>query len=328
MELANQTSSHTPLPLVLTDDTGNAIDIEIRHDGYVNATKLCQAVGKFWNNYTSNAKTKEFLTELSKVEKIPVENRPTGNPVGQISSGNGTKALVHIGISRTQNTWVHPDVAIHLAQWASARFGVAVSRLVRRYQTGQVTTQESINASAELAQTVSVVDGEQDEEVPAIEAGWSQSRMDSIHVTKAKNEVARSSSIGDYAKLANISNQLALNFHGTTKQFKSDHNIPQKYSLPDVMNKTALSRRIIAECGMGMHLRHNSQELGAMTPKERNESYQKRKDEIKIACDILVLGSPGIIPVSEADEKKKRLNLKRKAGEIEPSYIARSLLVQ
>lgn len=324
MELANQTSSHTPLPLVLTDDTGNAIDIEIRHDGYVNATKLCQAMGKLWKHYNSNAKTKEFLTELSKVEKIPVTDLLVGKPTTSFPS----RCLVELGRNQHQNTWVHPDVAISLAQWASARFGVAVSRLVRRYQTGQVTTQESINASAELAQTVSFVDGEPDEEVPAIEAGWSQSRMDSIHVTKAKNEVARSSSIGDYAKLANISNQLALNFHGTTKQFKSDHNIPQKYSLPDVMNKTALSRRIIAECGMGMHLRHNSQELGAMTPKERNESYQKRKDEIKIACDILVLGSPGIIPVSEADEKKKRLNLKRKAGEIEPSYIARSLLVQ
>ena len=53
---------------------------------------------------------------------------------------------------------MHPDVAIHLAQWASPRFGVAVSKLVRRYQTGKVTTGESIAASRQLADQVKFVD--------------------------------------------------------------------------------------------------------------------------------------------------------------------------
>lgn len=332
MELVNQNNSST-LPLVLTDETGNAINIEIRPDGYVNATKLCQAIGKEWKNYYKSSGTGCFLEELSKYEKIPVAFRPVPFGAGQISPRTGTGALVHIGISRTQNTWVHPDVAIHLAQWASPRFGVAVSRLVRRYQMGQVTTQESINASVDLAQTLSTVDEEPGGDVvPAIEAGWLQTRMDSIHVTKVRNGVVKSTlrsggAIADYANLANISNQLALNFQGTTKRFKSEHHIPQKYSLPDVMNKNALARRVIAECGMGAHLLCNSEALAAMTLKERNESYQKRKDEIKVACDILIIGAPGLIPVSEADEKKKSLMLKRKTGEIEPSYEARSLLV-
>jgi len=156
MELANE-NSNTQLPLVLVDDTGNAVNIEIRPDGYINATKLCQAMGKEWKNYYNNAKTKEFLAELSKVEKISVEIRPVG-PTGQIASRTGTGALVHIGISRTQNTWIQPDVAINLAQWASPRFGVAVSRLVRRYQTGQVSTEESIAASRVLAGHISLVD--------------------------------------------------------------------------------------------------------------------------------------------------------------------------
>jgi len=336
MELAPQNPASALLPLVLTDSTGKVILIEIRQpDGYVNATKLCQEGGKLWQNYYQNAKTKEFLAALSEEERIsiapgkPTPTNSTGNQRGNVPAPE--KYLVESGKNRFQHTWVHPDVAIHLAQWASARFGVAVSRLVRRYQTGQVTTQESINASAQLAENAIIVEDDPVEEgVPAIEADWPQSRIDSIHVTKAKNEVVKSSlpkpAVGDYANLANISNQLALNFQGTTKQFKSDHNIPSKYSLPDVMNKPALSRRIFAECGMGMYLQHNSAELSTMTQKERNESYRKRKDEIKVACDILVFGAPGIIPLSEADGKRKSLTLKRKAGEIEPSYYARSLL--
>src|SRR5215217_1171 len=153
MEIASHVESCT-LPLVLTNDDGNLINIEIRPDGYVNATKLCQAMGKFWKHYNSNDKTKEFLAELSKVEKIPVETHSVGKP----TEYSVDRVLVQIGTSKSQHTWVHPDVAIHLAQWASPRFGVAVSRLVRRYQTGQVTTNESINASVELAKTVSVVD--------------------------------------------------------------------------------------------------------------------------------------------------------------------------
>ena len=72
MELVNQ-NNYSSVPLVLTDETGNAIDIEIRPDGYVNATKLCQAMGKEWKHYYQPAKTKEYLQALSNYEKIPVE---------------------------------------------------------------------------------------------------------------------------------------------------------------------------------------------------------------------------------------------------------------
>src|SRR5215217_6398610 len=153
MEIASHVESCT-LPLVLTNDDGNLINIEIRPDGYVNATKLCQAMGKFWKHYNSNDKTKEFLAELSKVEKIPVETHSVGKP----TEYSVDRVLVQIGTSKSQHTWVHPDVAIHLAQWASPRFGVAVSRLVRRYQTGQVTTEESLAASRALAGQISLVD--------------------------------------------------------------------------------------------------------------------------------------------------------------------------
>lgn len=38
-----------------------------------------------------------------------------------------------------QGTWVHPDLAIHLAQWCSPQFGLAVGRLVQKWFSGELT---------------------------------------------------------------------------------------------------------------------------------------------------------------------------------------------
>ena len=37
----------------------------IREDGYVNATSLCKAGGKYFHDYFRNKKTKEYLKKLS-----------------------------------------------------------------------------------------------------------------------------------------------------------------------------------------------------------------------------------------------------------------------
>lgn len=98
-------------------------------DGYVNATAMCQAVGKKFNDYSRLKYTKEFLNELVIVTGIPVTTL-----IIQKQAGNKWQ----------QGTWVHPDVAIHLAQWCSPKFAVAVSRWVREWMTG------SIKGKAEL----------------------------------------------------------------------------------------------------------------------------------------------------------------------------------
>lgn len=89
-------------------------------DGYINATAMCQAVGKRFFDYRRLDATGEFLEELA---------AEAGNPVSeliQVVKGNGP-----------QGTWVHPDVAIHLAQWLSPKFAVAVSRWVREWLSGR-----------------------------------------------------------------------------------------------------------------------------------------------------------------------------------------------
>lgn len=76
-------------------------------DGYFNATAMCRASGKLMGDYLRLSATKAFLTELSSDMGIPIS--------GLVQSIRG-------GDPHLQGTWVHPQVAINLAQWLSPKF--------------------------------------------------------------------------------------------------------------------------------------------------------------------------------------------------------------
>ena len=74
---------------------------------------MCKSVGKYFGNYQSNQSTKDFLKELSSSIGIPIDD------LVQAKEGGNTGG-----------TWVHPQVAVHLAQWASPKFAVQVTTWV------------------------------------------------------------------------------------------------------------------------------------------------------------------------------------------------------
>ncbi len=97
-----------------------------KEDGYIHATAMCQAGGKRWDHYRANATTEDFLQALAS---------DTGIPASQlVISKKGNSA------SFKQGTWVHPKVALHLAQWISPTFAVQVVNWVYDWmndRTGQ-----------------------------------------------------------------------------------------------------------------------------------------------------------------------------------------------
>ena len=99
-------------------------------DGYIDATRLCQAVGKRWNNYYRVPEHKAYFKELSSQIKMPVI---VNNPE---TPGSGS-ALVEVfkGGNSQQGTWVHPQVAIHLAMWLDPKFAVQVTQWVFNWMT-------------------------------------------------------------------------------------------------------------------------------------------------------------------------------------------------
>lgn len=97
-------------------------------DGYINATAMCQASGKRWNDYHSTGPTAAFLKALASETGITVSD------LAQSHRG---------GDPRLQGTWVHPQVAIHLAQWCSAEFAVKVSQWVYDWMSGKGAPQKT-----------------------------------------------------------------------------------------------------------------------------------------------------------------------------------------
>jgi hypothetical protein len=80
-------------------------------DGYVNATAMCKANNKQWNDYWRTDRATEYLEALSTETGIPV-----------------SKLCLSMRGGSDQGTWVHPQVAVDLARWVSAPFAVWMDR--------------------------------------------------------------------------------------------------------------------------------------------------------------------------------------------------------
>lgn len=92
-------------------------------DGYVNATAMCKAAGRLFGHYNGLKTTQAFLGELSSVIGIPI---------------TGLVQIIQGGSPGLQGTWVHPQVAIHLAQWLSPTFAVRVTGWVFDWMSGKI----------------------------------------------------------------------------------------------------------------------------------------------------------------------------------------------
>ena len=106
-------------------EVGKGYTIEHREeDGYINVTNLCKAGDKLFKNWKKTQKTKAFLQVLSRSVLI------------------GTDLLIKTqtgGLNENRGTWVHPQVAINIAQWISPSFDVKVSGWVYEIMmTGKV----------------------------------------------------------------------------------------------------------------------------------------------------------------------------------------------
>lgn len=122
--MSKQQNEQLKLALIERKAEDNEVSINQRLlDGYINATALCQASGKSFNDYSRLKSTNEFINELSS---------ETGIPASELVQS------VRGGDPRFQGTWVHPQVSINLAQWASPKFAVLVSKWVFEWMSGSI----------------------------------------------------------------------------------------------------------------------------------------------------------------------------------------------
>ena len=119
----NDQSEAAPCDAVLIPHViENHVILQRASDGYVNATAMCQANGKQFSGYHRLDSTQEFLQEL----KVSCDS--AGHPL-VISRGTGPY--------EERGSWVHPQVALHLAQWCSPKFAVWVTHWLYDWMKGQ-----------------------------------------------------------------------------------------------------------------------------------------------------------------------------------------------
>jgi len=120
--------------------TLNGINVLSREDGFINATAMCKAGGKEFKHWNSLESTKALINALEEAE-----NLKAGIPTSQIPTSGMPTNISEVGIPTSQfivsikgnsskfsqGSWIHPDLAVHLAMWISPTFGIQVSKWVR-----------------------------------------------------------------------------------------------------------------------------------------------------------------------------------------------------
>jgi hypothetical protein len=97
--------------------TFNGVVIVSRSDGFVDATEICKAGGKRFNHWYQLESTKQLFNETASEAGIPASQ------LMDIKKGNSGDF--------NQGSWIHPDLAIQLAQWISPSFALQVSKWIR-----------------------------------------------------------------------------------------------------------------------------------------------------------------------------------------------------
>jgi hypothetical protein len=121
------------IPVVLSNkelptlNINNVIIVSRSEDNYINATQLCQEGNRQFSQWYRLDSTKLLINALKLKVGIPtLEKSDMGIHTSQlidIKKGNSNDF--------NQGSWIHPDLAIQLAQWISPIFALQVSEWIR-----------------------------------------------------------------------------------------------------------------------------------------------------------------------------------------------------
>lgn len=119
----------------------NGIEVEQRvADGFINATAMCAAHGKEMKFWLQNRETLELFIALS--DDLGIKTYVGKVPDSYISSLTATRYVEifpQLIVSKRGSpkngggTWLHPHLALQLAQWCNPRFALQVSKWITEW---------------------------------------------------------------------------------------------------------------------------------------------------------------------------------------------------
>jgi KilA-N domain len=303
----------------LTDQNGKVVDIVVRRpDYFVNATRICSSYEKEWTNFRNLPRNQEFISDLQEVEERDViDTTMTG---------------------RQRYTWVHPDLAIELLTWCNRKFKVAATKLIRRFMTGQVTTEESRAAATQLQSIVA--QSTSSSHPPPTLTPHQQTRVDSINLHDHLTDVLAAEldriniPVGHkgmfFAKANDMCNRALLNLNCTTDALKKQRGIPKSLSIPTVCSERQLVDLNMIRMQLANLIRDDSELLTSMTTTDQLDAWFAEKRT------MLVRGAShfgyhrrtvdNLLPVADARARSKELAKIRQRYSLPPSTaIALSL---
>ncbi|AVH63877.1 KilA-N domain-containing protein [Nostoc sp. 'Peltigera membranacea cyanobiont' N6] len=115
--------------------------------GYVNATQMCHANNKSWGHYKERKSTKAYWTALSNDIGIPISS-----------------LVIEVdGYGSSQGTWIHPEIAIDLAQWVSVEFRIWANRTLMKVMMSQEPVQQQSMTQVQLLAAIAKQLAEQEQ---------------------------------------------------------------------------------------------------------------------------------------------------------------------
>jgi hypothetical protein len=303
----------------LSGKDGNLITELRLSDGFVNATKMCRSatlaegVEKKFSNFYGLQGTSNYILALShKAGYLPHQ-------------------LVQVG-SGGQSTFVHPKLAIYLAQWCSADFAVEVSELVFRYLMGDLTTGESLAAAQEVQQQTAAP------KAPTV-TNWHNLRQDGVKMYRGKTDaiqdyiaVRTAAHPGEedmstyYAMVNNLINQALLDFQMSTREYKDAHGIPQSMTIPDMFDGHGQVQRMNMEYMFFKYFTDREDQWARLNPwKAFNDLKGLRDKFIRFRSETGMddLSTKHMLDVVEA---KKRKRERAAIGTLKASPALKALL--
>lgn len=129
------------VPTVFRDVNGTAIE-QRQTDGFINATSMSVAHGKDLNDWFTTKDTLELFAALAVDLGVEIKTGDIRDlDASKLSAAKYVEIFPGLVFSKRgsplvgSGTWLHPDLAIQLAQWCNKPFAIQVSRWVREWMT-------------------------------------------------------------------------------------------------------------------------------------------------------------------------------------------------